>query len=126
MITLMVSLGLAVLVAWPCAGRWVWLVPALGGGLMGVCLLPLVHRHRRWDPARRCGAVHHDCLHRTSFCPGSVGKREHGRQRASAACAGPHCRGKAAGWDRATCSPLGSPTVTILAGENVLILLGGI
>jgi membrane-associated phospholipid phosphatase len=39
MITLMVSLGLVVLVAWPRAGRWVWLVPALGGGLMGVCLL---------------------------------------------------------------------------------------
>jgi membrane-associated phospholipid phosphatase len=39
MITLMVSLGLAVLLAWPRAGRWIWLVPALGGGLMGVCLL---------------------------------------------------------------------------------------
>ena len=39
MITLMVSLGLVVLVAWPRARRWVWLVPALGGGLMGVCLL---------------------------------------------------------------------------------------
>jgi membrane-associated phospholipid phosphatase len=40
MITLIVSLGLAMLlVVWPRAGRWVWLVPALGGGLMGVCLL---------------------------------------------------------------------------------------
>jgi membrane-associated phospholipid phosphatase len=39
-ITLMVSLGLAVLLAWPRVGsRWVWLAPALGGGLMGVCLL---------------------------------------------------------------------------------------
>jgi membrane-associated phospholipid phosphatase len=39
MITLVVSLGLVVLVAWPRAGWWVWLVPVLGGGLMGVCLL---------------------------------------------------------------------------------------
>jgi membrane-associated phospholipid phosphatase len=38
-ITLIVSLGLVVLVAWPRARRRVWLVPALAGGLMGICLL---------------------------------------------------------------------------------------
>ena len=35
----MVGLGLAVLVARRTPGRWVWLVAALAGGLMGVCLL---------------------------------------------------------------------------------------
>ena len=37
--TVIVCLGLAVLVARPRAGRWVWLVPALGGGLMAASLL---------------------------------------------------------------------------------------
>jgi membrane-associated phospholipid phosphatase len=38
-ITLMVTLGLAVLVSRPRRGHWVWLIAALGGGLMGVALL---------------------------------------------------------------------------------------
>lgn len=38
-ITLMVSVGLAVLIARPHAGRWVWIIGALAGGFMGVCLL---------------------------------------------------------------------------------------
>ena len=38
-VVVMVCLGLAVLVAHPCAGRWVWLVSAFGGGLMGASLL---------------------------------------------------------------------------------------
>lgn len=37
--TVIVCLGLAVLVARPRARRWVWLVPALGGGLMAASLL---------------------------------------------------------------------------------------
>jgi membrane-associated phospholipid phosphatase len=38
-ITVMVGAGLAVLIASPRAGRWVWIMAALAGGLMGVCLL---------------------------------------------------------------------------------------
>jgi len=38
-ISVIVCLGLAVLVARPRVGRWVWLVPALGGCLMGASLL---------------------------------------------------------------------------------------
>ncbi|MGH8823056.1 MAG: phosphatase PAP2 family protein, partial [Jiangellaceae bacterium] len=38
-ISVIVCLGLAVLVAQPRVGRWVWLVPALGGALMGASLL---------------------------------------------------------------------------------------
>ena len=38
-IAVMVSVGLAVLLARPRAGRWVWIIAALAGGLMGVCLL---------------------------------------------------------------------------------------
>ncbi len=38
-ISIMVCLGLAVLVAQPRVRRWVWLIPALGGCLMGVCLV---------------------------------------------------------------------------------------
>ena len=42
--TVIVCLGLAVLVAHPRAGRWVWLVPALGGGLMAaVAAAPGAH-----------------------------------------------------------------------------------
>ena len=37
--TVVVCLGLAVLVARPHPGRWVWLVPALGAGLMAASLL---------------------------------------------------------------------------------------
>jgi membrane-associated phospholipid phosphatase len=37
--TVMVCLGLVVLVARPRAGKWVWLIPALGGGLMAASLL---------------------------------------------------------------------------------------
>jgi membrane-associated phospholipid phosphatase len=38
-ISIMVCLGLAVLVAQPRVRRWVWLIPALGGCLMGVSLV---------------------------------------------------------------------------------------
>jgi membrane-associated phospholipid phosphatase len=38
-IAVMVSVGLAVLIARPHAGRWVLIIAALAGGLMGVCLL---------------------------------------------------------------------------------------
>jgi membrane-associated phospholipid phosphatase len=37
-IVVMVGVGLAVLIARPGAGRWVWIIAALAGGLMGVCL----------------------------------------------------------------------------------------
>ena len=39
MIAVIVCLGLPVLVAQPRPSRWIWLIPALGGGLMGACLL---------------------------------------------------------------------------------------
>ena len=39
MIAVIVCLGLPVLVAQPRPGRWIWLIPALGGSLMGACLL---------------------------------------------------------------------------------------
>ena len=39
MTTVMVCLGLALLIARPAAGRWIWCVPALGGSLMGASLL---------------------------------------------------------------------------------------
>ncbi len=39
MVAVVVGLGLAVLLAQPPAGWWIWLIPALGGGLMGACLL---------------------------------------------------------------------------------------
>ena len=39
MIAVIVCLGLPVLVAQPRPSRWLWLLPALGGGLMGACLL---------------------------------------------------------------------------------------
>jgi membrane-associated phospholipid phosphatase len=35
----MICLGLALQMARPGADRWVWLIPAVGGGLMGACLL---------------------------------------------------------------------------------------
>ena len=38
MIAVIVCLGLPVLVAQPHPSRWIWLFPALGGGLMGACL----------------------------------------------------------------------------------------
>jgi membrane-associated phospholipid phosphatase len=38
-IAVVVCLGLVVLMTQPRARRWVWLVPALVGGLMGVCIL---------------------------------------------------------------------------------------
>jgi membrane-associated phospholipid phosphatase len=38
-ITVVVCLGLCVMVAQPSPRRWVWLIPALGGGLMGAALL---------------------------------------------------------------------------------------
>jgi membrane-associated phospholipid phosphatase len=38
-IAVVVCLGLAVLLTQPRARRWVWLIPALAGGLMGACLL---------------------------------------------------------------------------------------
>jgi membrane-associated phospholipid phosphatase len=39
MIGVIVCLGLAALLALPRAGRWIWFIPALGGGLMAVSLL---------------------------------------------------------------------------------------
>jgi len=39
MIGVIVCLGLAALLALPDAGRWIWFIPALGGGLMAVSLL---------------------------------------------------------------------------------------
>jgi hypothetical protein len=39
MTTVMVCLGLALLIARPTAGRWIWCIPALGGSLMGASLL---------------------------------------------------------------------------------------
>jgi membrane-associated phospholipid phosphatase len=39
MIGVIVCLGLAALLALPHAGRWIWFIPALGGGLMAVSLL---------------------------------------------------------------------------------------
>jgi membrane-associated phospholipid phosphatase len=39
MTSVFVCFGLAVLLARSSAGRWVWLVPALAGGLMGTALL---------------------------------------------------------------------------------------
>lgn len=39
MISVIVCLGLAALLALPRAGRWIWFIPALGGGLMAVSLL---------------------------------------------------------------------------------------
>ena len=39
MIAVIVCLGLPLLVAQPRPSRWLWLLPALGGGLMGACLL---------------------------------------------------------------------------------------
>jgi membrane-associated phospholipid phosphatase len=38
-IVVMVGVGLAVLIGRPSAGRWVMIIAALAGGLMGVCLL---------------------------------------------------------------------------------------
>jgi membrane-associated phospholipid phosphatase len=38
-IAVVVCLGLVVLMTQPRARRWVWLIPALVGGLMGVCIL---------------------------------------------------------------------------------------
>jgi membrane-associated phospholipid phosphatase len=38
-IAVVVCLGLVLLMTQPRAGRWVWLFPALVGGLMGVCIL---------------------------------------------------------------------------------------
>jgi membrane-associated phospholipid phosphatase len=38
-VAVMVCLGVAVLLAHPRAGRWVWLIPAAGGGLVGAAML---------------------------------------------------------------------------------------
>lgn len=38
-ITVMVGAGLAVLLVSPSAGRWVWIIAVLAGGLMATCLL---------------------------------------------------------------------------------------
>ena len=66
MIALMVVVGLAVLMARPRAGRWVWLVASSGwrshGGLPAAPGGALVDRHRRREPARRPRAVRRDCL----------------------------------------------------------------
>jgi membrane-associated phospholipid phosphatase len=39
MIGVIIGLGLVVLLVLPSARRWVWLIPALGGGVMAACLL---------------------------------------------------------------------------------------
>ena len=39
MIGVIVALGIVVMLAQPPVGRWVWLIPALAGGLMGASLL---------------------------------------------------------------------------------------
>jgi len=39
MISVIVCLGVAALVALPRAGRWIWFIPAFGGGMMAVSLL---------------------------------------------------------------------------------------
>ena len=44
MIGVVVCLGLARLIARPRAGRWIWLIPAFGGGLMGAS--PVARRRR--------------------------------------------------------------------------------
>jgi membrane-associated phospholipid phosphatase len=38
-VAVMVCLGVAVVLVHPRAGRWVWLIPAAGGGLMGASML---------------------------------------------------------------------------------------